>query len=67
VGNPIVKLFILALIWSFLHHFCAGIRFLMLDLHKGIEKNQIQKSAVTVLVVSLSLTAVLGAKLFNLF
>jgi succinate dehydrogenase / fumarate reductase cytochrome b subunit len=67
VGNPIVKLFILALIWSFLHHFCAGIRFLMLDLHKGIEKNQIQKSAVSVLVVSLSLTAVLGAKLFNLF
>lgn len=67
VGNPIVKLFILALIWSFLHHFCAGIRFLMLDLHKGIEKNQIQKSAISVLVVSLSLTAVLGAKLFNLF
>ncbi|MEI7426613.1 MAG: succinate dehydrogenase, cytochrome b556 subunit [Betaproteobacteria bacterium] len=67
VGNPIVKLFILALIWSFLHHFCAGIRFLMLDLHKGIEKNQIQQTAVTVLAVSLSLTAVLGAKLFNLF
>jgi succinate dehydrogenase / fumarate reductase cytochrome b subunit len=67
VGNPIVKLFILSLIWSFLHHFCAGIRFLMLDLHKGIEKTQIQKSAVTVLAVSLSLTAVLGAKLFNLF
>ena len=67
VGNPMVKLFILALIWSFLHHFCAGIRFLMLDLHKGIEKHQIQKSAISVLVVSLSLTAVLGAKLFNLF
>jgi succinate dehydrogenase / fumarate reductase cytochrome b subunit len=67
VGNPLVKLFLLALIWAFLHHFCAGIRFLALDLHKGIEKHQIQKSAVSVLVVSLSLTAVLGAKLFNLF
>ncbi len=66
-GNPLIKLFLLALIWAFLHHFCAGIRFLMLDLHKGIEKTQIQKTAVTVLVVSLSLTAVLGAKLFNLF
>ena len=52
VGNPLVKLFLLALIWAFLHHFCAGIR---------------QKSAVSVLVVSLSLTAILGAKLFNLF
>ena len=67
IGNPLVKLFLLALIWAFLHHFCAGIRFLALDLHKGIEKHQIQKSAVSVLVVSLSLTAVLGAKLFNLF
>jgi succinate dehydrogenase / fumarate reductase cytochrome b subunit len=64
-GHPLVKLFLLALIWAFLHHFCAGIRFLMLDLHKGIEKTQIQKSAVSVLVISLSLTAVVGAKLFN--
>jgi succinate dehydrogenase / fumarate reductase cytochrome b subunit len=67
VANPLIKLFILALIWGFLHHFCAGIRFLMLDTHRGIEKHQIQKSAITVLVVSLALTLVLGAKLFNLF
>ena len=67
VGNPLIKLFLLALIWAFLHHLCAGIRFLMLDTHHGLEKNQIQKSAVTVLVISLSLTAVLGARLFNLF
>jgi len=66
VGHPLVKLFILALIWAFLHHFCAGIRFLMLDTHRDIEKDQIQKSAITVLAVSLSLTVVLAAKLFNL-
>lgn len=67
VANPLVKLFLLSLIWGFLHHFCAGVRFLMLDTHRGLEKTQIQKSAMAVLVVSLSLTAVLGAKLFNLF
>ncbi len=67
VANPLIKLFILALIWGFLHHFCAGIRFLMLDTHRGIEKHQIQKSAITVLAISLALTLVLGAKLFNLF
>ena len=67
VCHPLIKLSLLGLIWAFLHHFCAGIRFLALDLHKGIEKHQIQKSAVSVLVVSLSLTAILGAKLFNLF
>jgi succinate dehydrogenase / fumarate reductase cytochrome b subunit len=38
LANPFAKLVILALIWSYLHHFCAGIRFLMLDLHKGIDK-----------------------------
>lgn len=67
MDNPLTKLFILALIWGFLHHFCAGIRFLLLDTHRGLEKTQIQKSAVTVLAVSLSLTVVLGAKLFNLY
>jgi succinate dehydrogenase / fumarate reductase cytochrome b subunit len=39
----------------------------MLDTHRGIEKDQIQKSAITVLAVSLSLTIILAAKLFNLF
>ena len=67
LANPIAKLVILALIWSYLHHFCAGIRFLMLDLHKGIDKKSSAKSAVAVLVVSLSLTAVCAAKLFGLF
>ncbi len=67
VGHPLVKLLCLGLIWAFLHHFCAGIRFLMLDLHRGIEKSQIQKSAITVLAVSLSLTVILAAKFFHLF
>jgi succinate dehydrogenase / fumarate reductase cytochrome b subunit len=64
-GNPIVKLILLALIWGYLHHFCAGIRYLFLDLHKGIEKAQAQKSAGVVLGVSLALTVVFGLKLFG--
>ena len=67
LSNPIIKLIILALIWAYLHHFCAGIRFLMLDMHKGIDKASSAKSAVTVLVISLSLAAVCAAKLFGLF
>lgn len=63
----LVKLICLGLIWSFLHHFCAGIRYLLLDLEIGVEKIAAQKSAITVLVVSLSLTAAVGAKLFGLF
>jgi succinate dehydrogenase / fumarate reductase, cytochrome b subunit len=63
----LVKLICLGLIWSFLHHFCAGIRYLLLDLEIGVEKIAAQKSAIIVLVVSLALTAVVGAKLFGLF
>ena len=63
----LVKLICLGLIWSFLHHFCAGIRYLLLDLEIGVEKIPAQKSAILVLVVSLALTAAVGAKLFGLF
>jgi succinate dehydrogenase / fumarate reductase, cytochrome b subunit len=63
----IVKFIILVLAWGYFHHFCAGIRFLMLDMHKGIEKNQIQKSAIGVLFISITLTVIVAAKLFNLF
>ena len=62
-----VKLICLGLIWGFLHHFCAGIRYLLLDLEIGVEKADAYRSAMIVLMVSLALTAILGAKLFGLF
>ena len=30
-GNWFVKLILFGLLWAFMHHFCAGIRFLALD------------------------------------
>jgi len=53
------KVILAGLIWAFVHHFCAGIRFLLLDLHIGIEKEAAQKSAAVVLAVSIPLTLVL--------
>jgi succinate dehydrogenase / fumarate reductase cytochrome b subunit len=64
VGNPLVKLILLGLMWAYLHHICMGIRILLLDVHVGIEKTQARASAVAVLVVSLALTAILGVKLW---
>ncbi len=64
VGHPIVKLVLLALLWAFLHHLFAGIRFLMLDLHVGSELAAARSSSGAVLVVSLILTVVLGVKLW---
>ncbi len=37
VGHPLAKLVLFGLSWAYMHHFCAGIRFLLLDLHIGID------------------------------
>jgi succinate dehydrogenase / fumarate reductase cytochrome b subunit len=54
-----VKVVLAGLIWAYLHHFCAGVRFLLLDLHIGIDKETANKSAVGVLAVSIPLTVIL--------
>ncbi|AZS78301.1 MULTISPECIES: succinate dehydrogenase, cytochrome b556 subunit [Achromobacter] len=64
-ANPIVKLVFLVLVWGYLHHFCAGIRYLLLDLHIGIDKLSAKKSAGVVFGVSLALTLVFALKLFG--
>ena len=60
VSHPLVKLVLLGLLWSYLHHFCAGIRYLFLDLDKGVDLPAARASAWTVLAVSLPLTLILG-------
>ncbi|MBN8476576.1 MAG: succinate dehydrogenase, cytochrome b556 subunit [Sulfuritalea sp.] len=66
-GNWLVKLILLGLLWAFLHHFCMGIRILLIDIHVGVEKQQAHNSAMTVMVVSLALTAILGLKLLGAY
>jgi succinate dehydrogenase / fumarate reductase cytochrome b subunit len=66
-SNVLVKLVCLGLIWAFLHHFCAGIRYLLLDLEVGVEKKESNRSAIWVLILGLALTAVVGLKLFGLY
>ena len=66
-GNPLLKLLILVLVWGYLHHFCAGIRYLLLDLHIGIDKDSAKKSAGMVFGVSLALTFVFALKLFGVW
>src|SRR5574341_787402 len=63
-GLPLVKLSLLVLIWAYCHHFCAGIRFLFLDLDKGVDKASAHMTGIAVFVVSAALTAWLGAKLW---
>lgn len=58
------KLVVLALIWSYLHHFTAGVRHLYMDATHSVSKEFGRTSAVATLAISLLLTAALGFKLF---
>jgi succinate dehydrogenase / fumarate reductase cytochrome b subunit len=62
-----IKLIILAISWSFLHHFCAGVRHLLMDVHVGIDKDGSRASATGVLAVSLVLAALVALKLLGVF
>ncbi|MDZ4073404.1 MAG: succinate dehydrogenase, cytochrome b556 subunit [Hylemonella sp.] len=62
-----IKLVALGLIWAFLHHIVAGLRHLWMDVAHAVSKEFGRRSAIVTLVLSLGLTAVLGAKLFNLY
>jgi succinate dehydrogenase / fumarate reductase cytochrome b subunit len=59
-----VKLGLLATIWAYCHHFCAGIRFLLLDLHKGVDLASARMTRWLVLVASLAAAAFFGWKLW---
>ncbi len=67
VSHPLVKLVIVGCAWAYLHHFCAGIRHLIMDLHIGLSKEGAAKSAMIVFAVSLPLAALVALKLFGAF
>ena len=45
LSDPAVKLVLLAFVWLYVHHFFAGIRYLLLDVHVGVEKEPARASA----------------------
>jgi succinate dehydrogenase / fumarate reductase, cytochrome b subunit len=67
VPAVLVKVVVLGLIWAYLHHLIAGVRHVYMDVCHAVSKEFGKSSAVVTLVLSLSLTAALGAKLFGLY
>lgn len=64
VSHPLLKMMLLGLLWAYLHHLCAGVRHLALDLDYGTELGAARVSSVIVLVVSIGLTLIAGAMLW---
>jgi len=60
LAHPLAKLFLLGLAWAYLHHFCAGLRYLALDLDYGTDLAPARASAKAVVGVSLALTLLIG-------
>ncbi|MBI5438820.1 MAG: succinate dehydrogenase, cytochrome b556 subunit [Nitrosomonadales bacterium] len=64
LAHPLPKLVLLGLLWAFLHHFCAGLRYLAIDLRYITSLARAHNSSKAVMAVSLCLTILAGAKLW---
>jgi succinate dehydrogenase / fumarate reductase, cytochrome b subunit len=64
MAHPLAKLLLIALVWAYLHHFCAGIRYLLIDAHVGDDLRPARQSSIAVLVVSLALTLIVAVRLW---
>jgi succinate dehydrogenase / fumarate reductase cytochrome b subunit len=67
VPGWLFKLVALAIIWSYLHHFIAGLRHLWMDINHAVSKEFGRSSALVTLTLGTLLTLVLAAKLFGLY
>ncbi len=64
VGNPLMKIVLLGLLWGYLHHLLAGFRHLFLDLHLGVELETARLTSMIVLVAGIVLTLAVGVALW---
>ena len=59
-----IKLIAIGVVWAYLHHLCAGIRHLALDLDYGTELATARASSWAVLAISAILTLAAGAMIW---
>ena len=57
LSSPIAKLLLVGFVFSFVFHFCNGIRHLVWDTGRGLERAQARRSAVVVVVAALVITS----------
>jgi succinate dehydrogenase / fumarate reductase cytochrome b subunit len=65
LGLPLSKVVLAAFIFAFCYHLLAGIRHLVWDTGRGLERSQSQKSAWFIVIVSLLLTLAVGYGLWH--
>ncbi len=65
LGGPLAKVIMTAFVFAFCYHLLAGIRHLVWDTGRGLERSQSQKSAWLIVIVSLLCTLALGYGLWH--
>ena len=69
LSSPPAKLLLVGFTFSFVYHLCNGIRHLVWDTGRGLERTQARRSAAVVVVATLALTAMtvwFGCRAFGL-
>ncbi len=61
MASPVIKIIYLIMIFAFTYHLCAGIRFILLDMHKGVHIQKARRTAYATIIISLVITFILGA------
>ena len=61
---PVVKVLLLGFAWLYAHHFFAGIRYLLLDMHVGVDKASARASAKAVFILGAVATAVVAWRIW---
>ncbi|GAB4361500.1 MAG: succinate dehydrogenase, cytochrome b556 subunit [Gammaproteobacteria bacterium] len=51
MSSVVFRLVVVAMVWALVHHLCAGVRYLLLDIDVGVEKTAARQSALIVLVI----------------
>lgn len=62
--HGLAKLVLIGLIWAFLHHFFAGLRYLAIDMHWVNGLAAARASSKLVLLCSLVLTVLIGVRIW---
>jgi succinate dehydrogenase / fumarate reductase cytochrome b subunit len=63
-AQPLIKLILIGLLWALFHHLFAGIRFLLLDVHVGLELKVARASSMLVLAAGVVCAIVCGVLLW---
>jgi succinate dehydrogenase / fumarate reductase, cytochrome b subunit len=64
LAHPFAKLVTLGFVWLYAHHFWAGLRYLVLDMHWGVARAPARASAIAVFVLGLVTTLLAGWRLW---